>query len=819
MSRSEVNSSPYLRGIDTVRENPLSLNRIMAALNVRTGRSGLDCSSLPFSPGDTTAGSEAELQAAVIGQKTNVDLPLIIEESNYYANIIRRAAAGDTTKRVITDLERFLHGNSEQVWENSWVRLPLATLNAFAEETLNRDMLADKENPAAGERTDAAKFRFNHQGREFVRVPVSYLLKLALADVLGSEQDIPPIVRQSGIEMMSHFLNDNTSPETFSFHVTPLYSEAGHGQPLAREMGKRFLLTQLLTLYANEKFNLHATGQKAMVFYSPHPPVRQQQLNNCISDAFYRELFMSPCLSGWNRGEVKQEYMHLCHRVLSRSQLNTLYKLREAGIITSNLVALPNTSNVSLANNGTHISLGSRKIGAAMEDWTSGFTQASEKYVGDLVIKTVEHFLPLFVGTYSAAPYRIDYLDFHPEKVLGFLPHELDYTHLRMIWRRWQKKASIRIMGRPTTPFGPILLDRMIRRIFGLKGDFVHDYRLIDYLVALMSTERSPALDGRLNNGDRLKADLAALGVFDNEMSLYLLEKLREHRVMGFSGFEARHYSLFCRFGEDMGRAAALQNLLYCLAFQYIAQGRITHDHIPDTPVAESERRQIVFGAAIGIPTFFVRHDTHNLLLKRIVARTARRRQSRRYPGYIRVYNAEYRQALLHILKEDAAELVDMFDMRDTIDDLTVRLENHDYFSVAGRLTQAVCAEGGFASPMSVDAGDFNRVAEKYYRGSLRTSHIEEGLRFFEDDLLKLHREDGRTRPEIRHALLTVLRNLDEGQFISRIRRSVMEENASPEDLRKLIYLFIITIYEEKENDAHSRKPVGSGTLAAASLC
>jgi len=819
MSRSEVNSSFYLHEIDTVRENPLSLSRIMAALNVRTGRDGLDYGSLPFAPGDTTAGSEAEMQAVVIGQKTNVDLPLTIEQSNYYANIIRRAAAGDTTRRVITDLEKFIHGNSEQIWENSWVRLPRAALNAFAEATFHRDLLADKENPDRGERTDAAKFQFNRQGREFVRIPISYLLKLSLADVLGAEQNLPHIVTESGTAMMDHFLNDNTSPETYSFYVTRLESETGRERPLAREMGKRFLLTQLLTLYANDKFHLQATGQKAMIFYSPHPPVHQQQLNNCISDAFYRELFMSPCLSGWNRGEDKQDYMHLCHRVLSRSQLNTLYKLREAGIITSNLVALPNTSNVSLANNGTHISLGSWKIGAAMEDRMSGFTPASEKYAGDLVIKTAEHFLPLFVGTYSAAPYRLDYLDFHPEKVLGFLPHELDYTHLRMIWRRWQKKASIRIMGRPTTPFGPIWLDRMIKKIFSLRGDFVHDYRLIDYLVALMSTERSPALDGRLHNSDRLKADLAYLGVFDNKMSLYLLEKLREHRVMGFSGFEARHYSLFCSFGEDMGQAAALQNLLYCLAFQYIAQGRITHDHIPDTPVAESERRQIVFGAAIGIPTFFVRQDTHNLLLKRIVARTARRRASRRYPGYIRVYNAEYRQALLQILKEDAAELIEMFGMKETIDDLAVRLENPDYFSVAGSLTQAVCAEGGFASPLSVEASDFNRAAENYYRGSLRSRHIEEGLRFFEEDLLKLNRADGRTRPEVRHALSSVFRDGDEGPFISRIRRSVMEEDASPEDLRKLIYLLIITIYEEKENHAHSRKPVGSGTLAAASLC
>jgi hypothetical protein len=37
----------------------------------------------------------------------------------------------------------------------------------------------------------------------------------------------------------------------------------------------------------------------------------------------------------------------------------------------------------------------------------------------------MEHFLPLFVGSYSAAPCRIGFRDFHPESALGFLPHEL----------------------------------------------------------------------------------------------------------------------------------------------------------------------------------------------------------------------------------------------------------------------------------------------------------------------------------------------------------------------------------------------------------
>jgi len=262
-----------------------------------------------------------------------------------------------------------------------------------------------------------------------------------------------------------------------------------------------------------------------------------------------------------------------------------------------------------------------------------------------------------------------------------------------------------------------------------------------------------------------------------------------------------------------------LQNLLYCLAFQFIAQGWVTHDVIPDTPLAESERRQIVFGSAIGIPTFFVRQDTHNLLLKRIIARTARTRASRRYPGYIRVYNAEYRRALLDVLRQDGAGLIEMFGMKDTIDDLTLRLDNPDYFGVAGRLTGAICAEAGFASPLRAEASEFNRAAERYYRGSLRAAHVDEALRFFEDDIIRLQRADGKNQPAIRHALRFVLKDRDEGSFISGIRKSVNEESASLSDIRKLIYLLIITIYEDKANYDYTRKPVGNGTLPAASLC
>jgi hypothetical protein len=780
-----------------------SLRRIMETLDVY-GLFGLKIDALPFGLSDTTAGSETELQGVVVGRKSDVDLPITIEQSNYFSNIVRRVNSGDTSKKVMTDLEKFLNKNSENVWEHSWVRIPRNRLSSFADEIFEHDLLADKDDPLSGLRKDVSKFIFINEGEEFIRVPISYLIKLCLADVLGSQKGLPPLICRTGCDLMRHFLNDNTSPESCSFHVVPFHPNHGMGKALARETAKRFLLTHLLILYGNRKFSLTASGQKAMVFFSPHPPVRMQELNGCISDAFYRELFMNPCLSGWRIGEVKNEYMHLCHNVLSRSQLNAVAKLREAGIINSNLIVIPKTYNISLANNGTHISLGSRKLTSYLENKTSGLSMIHEKYIGDLVIKIVEHFLPLFVGTYSAAPYRLDFADMHPERVLGFLPHELDYTHLRMLWRRWKKKADIKICGRVLTPFGPEWLDHSISRIFRLRGDFVPDFRIIDYLVSLMSTEQSPALDGAIYNTVRLKKDLSDLGVFDTRMAVYLLYRLREYHKMGFSGFEGRHYSLFENVEEDMGGAADLQNLLTVFAFKYIAEGSVTHAHIPDDPCVESERRQIFFGSAIGIPTFFVRRDTKNLFLKRIIEKSARVRFSRRYPGYLRVYNVEYRRALLAILKEDAANLIEMLQLGNTMHDLALRLENPDKHSTEGRLTHAILGIAGAKSPLHAKAHDFNRAAERFYRDDLKIRHVREAFRLLEKDVEKLDVSCRGDAKEMRSALQFTVRNQEASRFVGSTLQSVIEDKILTDELLRLINLVLISInndrYESQEN-------------------
>ena len=781
-----------------------NLFKLIHVLGIDTSTPDGLARTLPFTPSDTTAGAENEYQTAVVGNRHQVDLALEIENSSFFRNLKKRAMRGDTPRSSVTSLEALLSENEGGVWENSWVRLPIETLSPHARSVLEDDLRSDKSCADSPQRSDVCRFSIKKNGRDYLRIPISYLLKLALADAVG-EPSVHATVREIGQSAMDHFLSDNTSPETFSFHPVPMEEQSGKGQSLSRETSLRFLLSQLLIQYANLQFGLTDSGQQAVLYFAPHPPVRQKRLNNLISDSFYRSLFMSPCLSGWNEGEAKHRYMHLCHTVLSRSQLNAVIKLREAGIIAHNLVVLPNTSNISLANNGTHISLGSRRLTRLMQDPGSGFGPLEEKHYGDLAIKIVEHFLPLFVSTYSAAPYRIDFMDFHPERVLGFLPHELDFTHLRMLWRRWKKKARLKILGRSVTPFGPEWLDRNLSRCFGLKGDFVPDFRLIDYLVALMATDESPALDGCQGNDVRLKKDLGDMGVFDPCMPLYMLYRARSFQVMGFTGFEGRHYSLFENLDRDMGHAANLQMLVTALAYKYIFTGSITHADIPDHPFVESERRQIFFGAAAGIPTFYVRTDTPNRLIARMVRQTRNTRPSRRYAGYTRVRNADFQRMLIRLLKDDAPELIEMGKLHDTIRDLADRIDEDGRDSVASRLTRRICQAAGVSSPMALTADEFNAAAEIFYRERLKREQMGQALDQWSEQVRQLDAMSAWRSGHFNQALFAVLKGRDASSFISTVRSAVIAEELPLAAVTRLIHLMLLTISHMRRQSESSQ--------------
>jgi hypothetical protein len=325
----------------------------------------------------------------------------------------------------------------------------------------------------------------------------------------------------------------------------------------------------------------------------------------------------------------------------------------------------------------------------------------------------------------------------------------------------------------------------------------------------LMSTEKSPALNGELFNSQYLKEDLADLGVFDTKMSLYLLDKLREYEIMGFSGFEGRHYSLFDSFEQDFGQAVSLQNLLYLLAFKYIASGQIGHVNIPDDPSIESERRQIIFGSAIGLPTFFVHNKTNNTLIKKIIAKTERVRMSGRYPGYARVYNLEYRRALIRILREDAADLIEMTGMKETIDELENRLNEPETYSTCGKLTRGILEMANAKSPMEMTAEKFNQASEKYYRTDLRNQHIAQSFQLLNEDVVKLDNCNCGAKTEIRGLLHTILQETNLSRFLNQAQNEVINESATKETLEKLIGLILVHIHYKAELNRKFQETTG----------
>jgi hypothetical protein len=762
---------------------------VWSALGVRTTAQGTAVESLPFAPGDATAGTENELQAVVIGNRHSVDLPLAIESSKYYSNVIRRLAVGEASRQVVGDLQRYLNENLENVWENSWVRFPACRLDRFALGTFRSDLRGKRT--GASLRSDAERFTFESQGETWIRVPVSYVVRLALADVIGRLTVLSAETNRTAFRLMNHFTNDNTSPETFSFHVVPSCLE--FGSAVAREMKRRFLLTHLLVEWANTNFGLEEAGQRALVYFAPHPPQRQKQLNDSISDSFYRELFMSPCLSGWGDSEAKRDYMHLAHQVISRSQLNAVSKLREAAIVTNDLMVLPNTSSVSLANNGTHLSLGSRRLTACLRSGDPTFTNQDEKRVGDLVIKISEHFLPLFVNNYSAAPYRLPFSDFHPERVLGFLPHELDYTHLRMLWRHWQRKAHLRIFGRVVTPYGPRWLDEGIARLFQLRGDLIPDFRLVDFPVAWLATGECSALDGADGNDERLKADLESMGVTDRKLKLYLPMSLRVYAQMGFSGFEARQFSLFHGFVNDFAPAVELQQLVTLLAFKYIVNGTFTHAHIPDDPSSESERRQPLFYSAIGLKAFNIHSNTRNAFLRRVLTLLQRRRGSR-HRDYLRVYTLDYCLALIKLLKQDAADLIELLNVRSIISDLEQRLSDKSQ-QAGGKLVNGILNELGKNDALKIEAREWNYAAERYYRGTLRRAQLKESLDCLRDTVVRSSRLSLCWRQS------RLNNNGQEAhQYLETIEPKFLTGSLSPHELNCLMFILLESIVEERRD-------------------
>ena len=173
-------------------------------------------------------------------------------------------------------------------------------------------------------------------------------------------------------------------------------------------------------------------------------------------------------------------------------------------------------------------------------------------------------------------------------------------------------------------------------------------------------------------------------------------------------------------------------------------------------------------------------------------------RPSRRYPGYLRVKVSEYRLALLRLLREEASDLIEMLGLEDTIADLELRLGDPDQHSAAGKLTRGILGELNASAPMRVQADDFNRGAERYYRGGLRHKHMEEGIAILEQDFRDLDRAAA-LGGELERASL---HQLGEGggaaALLASVRGDLLAERLDAGTLRRLINLALLSVSRDQ---------------------
>ncbi len=632
-----------------------------------------------FTPGDITVGVENEYCTAVAGAPSVVDLPREL--------LWRRGR--DATGEAVA---RLIEGNRAAVWEHSYVRFPHSSLHPAAAKLLQSDI---------GARDDQARYLIRESSASWLRVPPSYVLKLALADITGNESEQRQGFVERAAQVMRGLLNDNTAPELTSVFIAGGNAPGGIGRAVADETAMRFLLAQALVEYANMHFGLRAHGQTLRLYSAPNPPRLLKRFAAVVPVEQYRALLLNPCLSGFTDGERKFAYMRLCHATLSKSRAKAVEHLIATGMApAANPLAF--NCDTGLLNNGVHVSVGSRALAAAAGDTLGAI---AEKNHADLAIKIIEHFIPLFVGLYSASPWRLSAAEMAPEHALGYLPHMLETTVLRRLWRGWRARAGI--------------LSRM-------RGDLVPDYRLVDYFAQFASTTSSPALNGLPGNDERLKHELAQRGIFDAGMTAYALIRPRTLAGSGYSGLEFRWHSLFPSHAGDMAPAVTLQALIAAFAMHEISRGMVTHADIPDDPETESERRQFLFAAAVGAPMLYVRRDTRNAFLRRVLSRAPGVRPSNRRPGFLKVPLAAWRQGLAHLLAHTGAAAVEMYRARDVLADLGERLRDPEA-AASAKLCRAVSGGTRAARALDMRADDFNAGLEQHYRDNLRRAHLREG--------------------------------------------------------------------------------------------
>ncbi len=200
---------------------------------------------------------------------------------------------------------------------------------------------------------------------------------------------------------------------------------------------------------------------------------------------------------------------------------------------------------------------------------------------------------------------------------------------------------------------------------------------------------------------------------------------------------------------------------------------------------------------AIGIPTFFVLRTTRNRFLLKILKKTDRIRTSRRYPGYLRVYHQDYCKALLRLLREDGADLIEMFNFSPLLNDLQLRLEQPQKYSAAGRLVRGIGGNQA-GDPLKDEADEFNRAAEKYYREDLRRQHMRQAVGFLQEDLHQLEVGTERVDIELRPLLADLMQGKSATGFSRTAKQDLLDDQLGSQPLKRMLNLMLLVEHRDR---------------------
>ena len=151
------------------------------------------------------------------------------------------------------------------------------------------------------------------------------------------------------------------------------------------------------------------------------------------------------------------------------------------------------------------------------------------------------------------------------------------------------------------------------------------------------------------------------------------------------------------------------------------------------------------------------------------------------------------------LLEQDGPDLIEAFEMGDTIRDLKQRLNPEHSGSALESLMEGILNEAGTSTPLRSSAETFNSAAERFYKGPLLKQFVGEALELFTRDLKELCARAAAGGEEDSAALKTVLNGEDPVSFLAAVRGNVLEGKASQSVVTKLVRLMLLVVHHQCE--------------------